>query len=67
MRVARERVADENDVVPLRRELAVGLVRDPYVAELAPRVERQRVGQVDELRRDRPDRAGLGDRRFVFV
>ena len=40
MGVAAERVADQDRVVARRRELAVGLVRDPDLVQISPAVER---------------------------
>ena len=58
VRVAAERVADEDHVVALRRQRAVGLVRDTDRVELPPAVEPHRVRQVEKLRLDGSDRAG---------
>ena len=60
VRVAAQRVADEDHVVARRRERSVGLVGDADRVQLAAAIERQRLRQVEELRLDRADRAGGG-------
>ena len=64
VRVAAQRVADEDDVVARRRQRAVGLVGDADRMQLPSAVELQRLRQIEELRVDRPDRAGGGLRRW---
>ena len=59
--VAAQRVADQDDVVTRRREAAVRLVRQAELGQVATRVERQRLREVDELGADHADRAGLAD------
>ena len=61
MRVARERVADEHDVVLRRRERAVCLVGDADRRERRARIEWQRVRQVDEPRADSAHAAAVDD------
>ena len=55
--VTAERVADQDHVVPLGRERAVGLVGDADRVELLSAVEPHRVRQVEKLRLDGSDRA----------
>ena len=53
VRVAAQRVADQDDVVARRRERPVGLVGDADRMQLAPAVEPQRTRKVEVLRLDR--------------
>ena len=62
--VAAQRVADQNDVVPRRRQRPVGLVGDADRMQLASTVERERLRKVEELRVDRADGARGGLRRW---
>ena len=57
MRVAAQRMADENHVVARRRQRAVGLVGDADRMQRSPAVERERRRQIQKLRLDRADRA----------
>ena len=58
MRVAAQRVADQDDVVTLRRQGAVGLVRDANRMQFATAIEPDRLGQIEILCFDGADRAG---------
>ncbi len=62
--VAAQGMADEHDVIARRRQRAVGLVRDPDAAQFPAAVQQQRLGEVEELRLDRADRAGGRPRRW---
>jgi hypothetical protein len=58
MRIAAQRMADENHVVARRRQRSVRLVRDPDRMQRASAVERERRRKIQELRFNRADRAG---------
>jgi hypothetical protein len=58
VRVAAQRMADENHVVARRRQRAVRLVRDPDRMQRASAVERERRRKIQEPRFNRADRAG---------
>ena len=60
VRVAAQRVTDEDHVVACRRERPVRLVGDPDRMQLAPAVEPERTRKVEVLRLDRADRPGGG-------
>ncbi len=60
VRVAAQRVAHEDDVVPRGRQRAVRFVGDTDRVQLPPAVELERLGQIEEPGVDRPDRAGGG-------
>jgi hypothetical protein len=60
VRVAAQRVAHKDDVVPRRSKGAVGFVGDTDRMQLPAAVESKRRGQVQELRFNRADRAGGG-------
>ena len=62
VRIAAERMADENDVVARRRERAIGLVGDADRRQHPTAIERHRRGEIEELRVDRADRARGGVR-----
>ena len=64
VRVAAQRVADENDVVARRRQRPVGLVGDADRMQRPSAVERERRRKIEELRFDRADRARGGLRRW---
>src|SRR5690348_2935023 len=55
VRVAAERVADQNHVVTRRGERAVGLVGDPDGIQLTSALERERLRKLQKLRLDRAD------------
>ena len=63
VRVAAQRVADEDDVVARRRQRAVGLVGDADRMQRAATVELERLRQIEELRLDDACRARGGSRR----
>ena len=60
VRVAAQRVTDQDHVVACRRERPVGLVGDADRMQLAPAVEPERLRKVEILRFDRAHRAGSG-------
>ena len=63
VRIAAQRVADQNHVVAGGRERAIGLVRDADGFQLAATVERQRPRKLQKLRLHRANRAHHGLRR----
>ncbi len=67
MRVAGERVADEERVVARLVQLAVGLVGDAHLGQRSSAVERERLGQVEELRLDDQKSSEASLRRYCVV
>ena len=63
MRIAAQRMADENHVITRRRQRSVRLVSDPDGMQRPPAVEHQRPGKIQELRFDRASGAGRDSRR----